>query len=278
MLAAAALSGCAKQLNDGPEAADGRIDLLTGIEPLTRSPQLDGSGAGNFSAGDTFTLSVSDGSQRVQKSYTVGTTVLYWQDLGLTGGTAAFTGCYPNLGTDGGTTFRFDASEAPDADLLLAPAVTVARGAAKVQLPFRHAMHKLAVRYTSDGTYTAEELKGIVTVPHAHTVCTVDLSAGKVTDGSASSPEDLRAVTGAEASWLIVPQGREAVKLKVSFGGRTQEFTLPEQTEEGRPVTTLDGGKTLTVKLRAAKDGISFEGMAIGPWEDQGSVNGDIIL
>lgn len=99
LLAAAMLTACGK--DDDTNYDNGRIELRTGIEALTCSPQLDGTGAGNFQAGDVFTLTLSDGSKSVQKTYTVGSTTLYWQELEVTGDEVAFAGCYPHYAADG---------------------------------------------------------------------------------------------------------------------------------------------------------------------------------
>lgn len=273
---AIALSGCDKEEHGGTNAAEGRIDLVTGIEALTRAPQLDGDGAGSFQRGDVFKYRVSDGSKSLYKDYTVGETTLYWQDLGLTGGEATFTGCYPPPADASGATFVFNAATAENADLLLAKAVTVAKGTAKITMPFRHAMHKLAVRYVSDGFYDDEAIKTVTTTLRAHSACTVDMERGAIRENSATTPADYRAATGNEASWLVVPQGKEHAALKVTFGNRTREFTLPDRTSEGEPLRTLESGRTLTVTLLVAKDGISFAGTDIDGWEGQGTVNDSI--
>lgn len=276
LLPALALAACDKDDNAGTMPADGRIEIVTGVEALTRAPQLDDTGAGNFRTGDTFTLTVSSNGKSVQKDYTVGSTTLYWQDLGVEGDKVTFAGCYPNHeGTDDAA-FEFDARRALDADLLLAPAVEVLKGAKSVAMPFRHAMHKLAVKYVADDAYATGALSGISTTLHAHTVCTVDLTKGAVAESSAKTPVDYAAKNGENVSWLLVPQNRESVKLTVTLDGQSREFSLPEMTVEGQPLTTLDGGKMLSVTLRVSKNGITLEGTTIGKWEEQGSISGDI--
>lgn len=278
LLPALALAACDKDDNAGTMPADGRIEIVTGVEALTRAPQLDDTGAGNFRTGDTFTLSVSSNGKSVQKAYTVGSTTLYWQDLGAEGDKASFAGCYPNHTGNGGTTFEFDVRSALDADLLLAPAVEVAKGTKSVTMPFRHAMHKLVVKYVSDGTYVTGALSGISTTLHAHTVCTVDMAKGAVAENSAKTPADYTTKNGETVSWLVVPQNKDGVKLIVTLDGQSREFTLPETTTEGKPLTTLDGGKELTLTMTVGKDGINFSGMDIGGWGNQGSAEGEIIL
>lgn len=73
-----------------------------------------------------------------------------------------------------------------------------------------------------------------------------------------------------------MPQNRDGVKLTVTLDGQSREFTLPETTVEGQPLTTLDGGKMLSVTLRVSKNGITLERTTIGKWEDQGSIDGEI--
>ena len=143
-------------------------------------------------------------------------------------------------------------------------------------MPFRHAMHKLVVQYVTDDAYATGALSGISTTLHAHTVCTVDMAKGAVAESSAKTPADYAAKNGENVSWLVVPQSRDGVKLTVTLDGQSREFTLPERTTEGQPLTTLDGGKTLSVTLRVSKNGITLEGTTIGKWEEQGSIDGEI--
>lgn len=276
LLPALALVACDKEDHAGTMPADGKIEIVTGVEALTRAPQLDDTGAGNFRTGDTFTLTVSSNGKSVQKDYTVGSTTLYWQDLGVEGDKVTFAGGYPNHKGANTTTFEFDIKNTLDADLLLAPAVEVSKGAKSVTMPFRHAMHKLVVKYVAADTYATGALSGISTTLRAHTVCTVDMAKGAVAERSAKTPADYTAKNGENVSWLLVPQNREGVKLTVTLDGQSREFTLPERTTEGQPLTTLDGGKTLSVTLRVSKNGITLEGTTIGKWEEQGSIDGEI--
>ncbi len=66
------------------------------------------------------------------------------------------------------------------------------------------------------------------------------------------------------------------MKLTVTLDGQNREFPLPETTTDGKPLTMLDGGKTLSVTLRVSKNGITLEGTTIGKWEEQGSIDGEI--
>lgn len=254
------------------------IQLLTGVESITRAPQLDDNGKGDFSQGDRLSLTVTNGEMHIRKDYAVGSTTLYWKDIDLEGESLTFAGCYPHYEGTGQTTFDFNAKEAADSDLLLAPAVTVQKGTATIRLPFRHAMHKLNVRYISDGSYTQDDLKGMETTVYAHTTCTVDLVRGTVTDQSFTAPEDYPAQQGATPSWLIVPQDSHGVQLKIAFQGKNCVFDLPAQTHEGQTITALESGKVLTVTLKVTKEGITLHTTDIGSWEEQGTIEGEIEL
>lgn len=274
-MATVAFASCEKNIETSTRS---QIDLLTGIEGMSRTPQLDGNGNGNFVTGDIFTLTVAASTKQVHKNYAVGETTLYWQDLGIEDSKVTFAGCYPNQAETAGQTFKFNAKSASYADLLLAPAVEVPANTKTIVLPFRHAMHKLVVKYISDGSYTQDELKEISTTLYANTTCTVDLTKGAIVSNSAETPANYATKNGTEVSWLAVPQSTGVVKLSISFNGQVKEFTLPAQTTEGASLAMLEGGKILTVTLQVCKDGISFGNVAIGGWEEQGSAEGDIIM
>ena len=145
-----------------PAPGEGKITVTAGIEALTRAPHLNEDGSGYFQDGDKIALTVTGGDKTVRKEYTIGGAALYWEDLGLPSGTteASFAGCYPAPESAEGTAFTFDLSTAADKDLLLAPVMKVSKSAdTKVNLAFKHAMHKLAINYASDGTYTQEQLE-----------------------------------------------------------------------------------------------------------------------
>lgn len=275
-IASLVFASCEKDSNDNTER---RIDIRTDIEAMNRMPQLDNDGKGNFSTGDTFTLTVTGNANHTLKDYTVGQTALYWQDFNdIAADKVTFAGCYPGHTEDGSLTFKFNVTSATNADLLLAPAVEVPAYSKTVFMPFRHAMHKLVVKYTTDGSYTQEALHDISTTLYANTTCTVDLSKGIITEHSAEAPANYAPQNGTDVSWLVVPQNTDKVKLNISLNGQTCNFTLPETTTDGQQLTNLEGGKTLTLTILVSKNGISFGNIEIGGWEEQGSAEGDIIM
>lgn len=141
-------------VDKGTDETDRMIDIRTSIEALTKSPALDGNGEGNFSNGDIFTLVVSgSGFPNIDTSYTVGTTDLSWADLNLPedAGNVYFSGCYPVQGKAVDGILTFVVSPAEKTDLLLAEAVQVGKNSEDaVSLVFKHALHKLVVKYVSD--------------------------------------------------------------------------------------------------------------------------------
>lgn len=275
LLPALMLVSCSKD-GEGRDNYEGQIEIVTGIKALTRSPELDSTGAGNFRTGDVFTLTVSDNIRQVRRRYEVGTTALYWQEFGNMGEPISFAGCYPVYEPDDDGCFKFEAAKTPAEDLLLAKAVQVAKGSAKVLLPFRHALHKLVVKYVSDGSYADEALNGVETTLLANASCLVNSVKGEIENNSATGKATYPVLTGKEVSCLLVPQNKDDVSLTIKFAGKTHSYTLPGKTNEGQVLTELESGKMLTVTLRITGDGILFEDMDIGQWEQQGSIEGSI--
>lgn len=278
---AMALTSCLKDSVqiDRPDGQGQEIRLQTSISALTKAPGLGEDGSGNFSPGDVFSLNVcGEADAMADIDYTVGETVLYWDGLGLpAGGKVSFTGCYPvhEAGDDG--QFTFTASG--NADLLLAKSVAVDYGSSSaVPLVFSHAMHKLEVEYVSDGSVTEEELDGVGTVLTALSSCVVDMREGKIKDGSGSVPAEYESATGSPVSFLLVPQDKDNVSLKITCGSIVKTFSLPSKTSEGEPLSVLEGGCSLKVRITVSKDGIVMDGVQIEGWKPQGTVDGDITL
>ena len=228
--------------------------------------------------GDKIALTVTGGDKTVRKEYTIGGAALYWEDLGLPSGTteASFAGCYPAPESAEGSEFTFDLSTAADKDLLLAPAMKVSKSAdTKVNLAFKHAMHKLAINYASDGTYTQEQLEAVKTTCTAKSSCEVNMAAATVSK-TADKTAAFEAA-GKAVRFLLVPQTSEEVTLKIEIGGKTGLNEVLKNATQEIPAA-LDGGKCLTLNLTFGKDGIVVEGSQIGGWEDQGTVDGDISM
>ena len=233
-------------VDKGTDETDRMIDIRTSIEALTKSPALDGNGEGNFSNGDIFTLVVSgSGFPNIDTSYTVGTTDLSWADLNLPedAGNVYFSGCYPVQGKAVDGILTFVVSPAEKTDLLLAEAVQVGKNSEDaVSLAFKHALHKLVVKYVSDDL-TDEQLSEISTSVKALSSCGIDLAKGAIQNGD-----------------------------------MVRTLSVPDNDQDGRPVSMLDGGRCLTVQINVSSDKIELDGVQIEGWGQQGSVDGDIEL
>ena len=227
LLLCAAVACDKNESGAGVPAGKEEITVVTAIDALTRAPHLNEDGSGYFQDGDKIALTVTGGDKTVRKEYTIGGAALYWEDLGLPSGTteASFAGCYPAPESAEGSEFTFDLSTAADKDLLLAPAMKVSKSAdTKVNLAFKHAMHKLAINYASDGTYTQEQLEAVKTTCTAKSSCEVNMAAATVSK-TADKTAAFEAA-GKAVRFLLVPQTSEEVTLKIEIGGKTVEHTL----------------------------------------------------
>lgn len=277
LLLAAVGTGCEKNDPNGESGTpatpgDSRISFTTSIA-ATRAPQLDEDGSGMFSADDIFTLYAYDAAGHAfVTDYTVGSSELYWRDLTFAdeGGKVSFAACYPQQQLSDGS-FGFTIRQTAGDDLLIASAEDVAVGTGKnVPLLFRHAMHRLNVKISvKDPEVEASKIETFCT---GYYTCTVDLAADRIERGD--SKKEFSA-EGTEMSFYLVPQAAEEVSLRVKVGEIERQWTI-----QGLDPTcgTLEGGKVLTVTLTIQDGTIRFDGMTIGAWEDQGSIDGEIIL
>ena len=146
-----------------------------------------------------------------------------------------------------------------------------------VTLAFRHALHKLAVEYVSD-ELTDEQLERISTSVKAMSSCSVDQTKGTILENSASGLSEVGTRQGRLVSCLIIPQGKDNITLDVSLDGTVQSLGIPDYTQDGSPVSMLEGGKCLTVRVKVSSGKISMDGVQIEGWGQQGTVEGEIEL
>lgn len=274
---------CGKTPVDGGDEADGTgvIDIRTSIDALTKAPVLDEEGKGNFSRGDIFTVTVSgSGFASTGRNYVEGITELMWKDLDLPEdvGDVYFSGCYPVQETAVDGIFTFTVSPTEETDLLLARAVNVKKDAnTAVNLAFRHALHRLVIIYVSDDL-SDEQLSQVSTSVRALSSCSVDQTKGIILDGTAAGLSEVGSRQGRRASFFIVPQEKDYITLDVSVGTMTRTIDIPDHAQGGSPVAMLEGGKSLTVQINVSSDEIKLDGVQIGGWEHQGTVDGEIEL
>ena len=280
LLLAAICSGCDKNdsanLNESPgtppHPEERQITFTTTIAS-TRAPQLEEDGSGSFNTGDTFTLHARDDAQGAATlDYTVGGSALYWRDLTFAaeGGKVHFAACYPKQRlSEGG--FDFTTTQDAAGDLLWASAADVHVGTEQpVALTFRHALHRLAVKYTVEDT--SVDASRIETRCTAIATARVELSEGRIKPGDT---EKTFTATSSEVSFLVLPQPTENVSLEIHAGGMTKTWKL-SQTDF--PYPELEGGKQVTVNLTVQEGKITLSGLVIEGWGNQGSIDDEIIF
>ncbi len=276
------LGSCAKnESGDRTPERDKRIAIRTSIvqettlmEVASRAPQLDDTGRGDFANGDRFSLlSVTPSGQHTALKYEVGSQGLYWRDLQTApqDRSVDFAACYPEQELLDGK-FVFDLEKTSDKDLLWAHRTGISVGTeTPIDLTFTHAMHTLVLNFTVESTgLQSEEIQSTCT---AESVCEVDLAAATLV--STGAPKASFTATGKKATFRIIPQKSSGVALKVTAGSAVKEFNLSEVATE---YEMLESGKILTVNLKIKDGRIQFEGCDIAGWEDQGTVEGEIIM
>lgn len=270
------LTACGKQ-EDGTEKRTA-FDLRTHVA-ATRAPVLESDGSGEFSRGDRLSLFFTGSGETLRQPYIYGNTY-YWEDMDLPAGSAsiAVSGCYPQVEPETLSAFRWNIQEQSAApDLLIAPAVEATVDSPQpIVMPFRHALHKLSVVLTADGTTVQQQEleEAQVTLRQVSPVTTVDLVRGVVKEASGTKT-DLSG-EGAAVGFMIPAQEAEGISLTVRVGDREKTLVLTDYTADGKPVDRLEDGKSLQVSLRVSRSGIVLGDMTIGGWESQGSIDGSI--
>ena len=267
---AATGTGCDKA--EVPTTSEsGRIAITTEIGAITKAPQLDEDGSGSFTPGDIFTLYAHDGVSGSQTTeYTVGGTVLYWRDLDFvsSGEKLRFAACYPKQElTDGG--FDFTVTQDAGGDLLWALSSEVEAGTDRpVVLRFRHALHRLVVKFTQ--TDSSVDVATIETRCTGYVTGRFDLPTG---DFTPEGPAGTFMGQGQEVEFLLLPQATSEVVLEVQAGDAAKSYRLSDLDPT---YTKLEAGKRLTVELTIQNGKITVSGTEIEGWGDQGTIEGEI--
>lgn len=283
-------------LNGGQES--GVVNIVTSINgPLTRVVMND-DGSGNFeNTKDKLKLAVyGSGNADYQVDYTVGTTVLYWEDVEAGAGTGPYTfgGWFTKTDLPA-TLTSFNAATASDPDLLLAaPATNVSKGAT-VNLNFKHAMHKLVVKVTYEGDFTGVNTDDVSIKPVGmNASAAINVQTGIVTPGEATDTDGdyaAQTLTNNSCSFILAPQKltKGAEWLEINLDGQTLTFNVPasyttsgDSTED---LSQLNSGEVLTLNLTIKKvagggDDEKTEVVLttgkIAAWGTQGSYTGDV--
>ena len=257
----------------------GVVNIVTSINgPQTRVVMND-DGSGSFEdSKDKLKLAVYGSADAAyQVDYTVGATVLYWEDVEAGVGTGPYTfgGWFTKTDLPA-TLTSFNAATASDPDLLLAaPATNVSKGET-VNLNFKHAMHKSIKPVGMNASAAINVQTGIVTPGEATD-----------TDGDYAA----RTLTNNACTFILAPQKltTDAEWLEINLDGQTLTFNVPANyTTSGgstEALSQLNSGEVLTLNLTIKKvagggDDEKTEVVLttgqIAAWGTQGSYTGDV--
>lgn len=276
------IAACSSDKNQPDiSGADTVIKINASVSPLTRVPHINSDGSGNFIEGDAMSVFISGNSfKTINADYIFGSDFTTWNDLGLPIGTQAvvFSSCYPKQEITDNGTFEFNVYTAEYKDLLLSKSQTVEVGTSKpVVLSFSHAMHQLSLKFVSDGSYSAEDIQKLSVTCQAKTTCIVDAVSG-VIKGTTDQMANYQA-QGNEVLFYLVPQPTEGVKLTFTIDKYTKEYFLKDLFDKlGNSQTELTTGKRCNLTLKVGKDSITLEGGSISVWEDQVTVEGNVVI
>lgn len=283
-------------LNNGSQP--GVVNIVTSINGPQTRVVMNEDGSGSFeNTKDKLKLAVyGSGNADYQVDYTVGTTVLYWEDVETGVGTGPYTfgGWFTKTGLPA-TLTSFNAATASDPDLLLAaPATNVSKGET-VNLNFKHAMHKLVVKVTYEGDFTGVNTNNVSIKPVGmNASAAIDVKAGNVTVGEASEADGTYAaepLTNKSCSFILAPQKLTtgAEWLEINLDGQSLTFNVPANyTTSGgstEALSQLNSGEVLTLNLTIKKvtggtdpdkTEIVLTTGQITAWNSQGTVEGEV--
>lgn len=258
----------------------GKISIVASVASQTRTPQLGSDGSGSFEKGDKMTLCITGGAAPVVTDYAYEVDFLQWPDFGLSEDVSqvTFSACYPTQKVEQDGTFEFNSFKSSYDDLLLAAAQPVEVGTSEaVSLTFRHALHRLNWEIQPGKGYTEDDLSQLSCIFSAKTTCVVDAVKGSVKE--VKDEQGSLTVTGAKASFYLVPQATDGISFTLTLGGETKHFTLDALFKQsGNPQVALESGKSCTLTLKVGRDGITVSGGSIGAWEDQVTADGEVVI
>lgn len=258
----------------------GKISIVASVASQTRTPQLGSDGSGSFEKGDKMTLCITGGAAPVVTDYAYEVDFLQWPDFGLSEDVSqvTFSACYPTQKVEQDGTFEFNSFKSSYDDLLLAAAQPVEVGTSEaVSFTFRHALHRLNWEIQPGKGYTEDDLSQLSCIFSAKTTCVVDAVKGSVKE--VKDEQGSLTVTGAKASFYLVPQATDGISFTLTLGGETKHFTLDALFKQsGNPQTALESGKSCTLTLKVGRDGITVSGGSIGAWEDQATADGEVVI
>lgn len=298
-VAALTLTACNNDddvLNGGQEP--GVVNIVTSINGPQTRVVMNENGSGSFEdSKDKLKLAVyGSGNADYQVDYTVGTTVLYWEDVEAGAGTGPYTfgGWFTKTDLPA-TLTSFNAATASDPDLLLAaPATNVSKGE-MVNLNFKHAMHKLVVKVTYEGDFTGVNTDNVSIKPVGmNASAAINVQTGIVTPGEATDTDGdyaAQTLTSNSCSFILAPQ-------KLTKGAEWLQFSIPDvatlvykvpanyQNASGTStdLTELSSGQILTLNMKIKRDAatqkteVELATGEISAWGTQGSINDELTI
>ena len=286
LLATLALTACTNEEN--PSAlSEGQVDIRTTIctnTGIDARVSLDNNGSGNFETNDVLGLYAYVGNTEIKQniSYKLGETKLHWDELSKSDA-VTFSAYYPkaeNIITP--EAYEFNAATATNPDLLIATPVTAPKGNS-VTLDFKHAMHKLVVKLSSN-VYSDDDIAvATVTPMNMNASATVNILTGTVTAGEVTVTDGQYASqTGAVTSFIIAPQKvtTDADWIQISIGDKAFTYKVPanytKPNKEKASLSQLNTGEILTLELAINRDAVELDGGSISGWNDGGSASGSI--
>lgn len=276
LIAAMAFTACS---NDEDVNSKGEeVKIVTSINGIGNGLQpkatLDpATGEGNLDTGDAISLHILNNTTQVfytNLDYKVGVSKLYWDDIILNTGEGSFDfiAFYPNIDPIDVDQNGFNVAEAVNPDLLSAFDPDVSKGET-VNLIFKHIMHRLEVKITSN-YYNSTELKGAnVSLQGLKSDAAVDKNTGEVDINSATGTSLYGAKNGEKSIFIVAPQKLSAGAdlLKIEIANKTFTYKVPSS------VTSLESGKTLTINISINKDQLTITGQDIAQWGSQDTIN-----
>jgi hypothetical protein len=283
-------------LNGGQEP--GVVNIVTSINGPQTRVVMNENGSGSFEdSKDKLKLAVyGSGNADYQVDYTVGTTVLYWEDVEAGAGIGPYTfgGWFTKTDLPA-TLTSFNAATASDPDLLLAaPATNVSKGET-VNLNFKHAMHKLVVKVTYEGDFTGVNTDNVSIKPVGmNASAAINVQTGIVTPGEATDTDGdyaAQTLTSNSCSFILAPQ-------KLTKGAEWLQFSIPDvatlvykvpanyQNASGTStdLTELSSGQILTLNMKIKRDAatqkteVELATGEISAWGTQGSINDELTI
>lgn len=283
-------------LNSGQEP--GVVNIVTSINGPQTRVVMNEDGSGSFEdTKDKLKLAVyGSGNANYQVDYTVGATVLYWEDVEIGAGTGPYTfgGWFTKTDLPA-TLTSFNAATASDPDLLLAaPATNVSKGET-VNLNFKHAMHKLVVKVTYEGDFTGVNTDDVSIKPVGmNASAAINVQTGIVTPGEATDTDGdyaAQTLTSNSCSFILAPQ-------KLTTGAEWLQFSIPDvatlvykvpanylnASGSSTALTELSSGQILTLNMKIKRDAatqkteVELATGEISAWGTQGSINDELTI